>query len=191
MMDHNVLRDEIFSANRYRKLQDLKLSISGLKMKVPLSISAELEGRILEKIRTFDYPMCTSARIKVIFSNGLSRELEPDECHYAMSRGMKLSDYIFSHYVSARDFEIESPEILGTKNFGVFSDQAEPEVNDSIDFTSMAPAALRERVDFLLKKVENLEKIESIYAESLPKMARDMNELKEKVDKIYKRVVRE
>ena len=120
MMDHNALRDEISSAKRYRKLQELKVSINSLARKVPLSISAELEGRLTEKFRAFDYPMCNVTDVKVIFSNGLSKVLDRDECHYAMSRGMKLSDYIFSRYVSARDFELDSAEFSGSTNFGIF-----------------------------------------------------------------------
>ncbi len=59
------------------------------------------------------------------------------------------------------------------------------------DFTVLSPAALRERVDFLLRKVENLERIEKIYTENMPKIVRDMNDIKDKVEKIYRVVVRE
>ena len=95
MMGHNVLKDKISAASRYRKLQDLKLAINSLKRKAPLSISSELEARVTEKLRTFDYPICSVAKIKIIFSNGLSKELEPDDCQKAMAKGMKLSDYFF------------------------------------------------------------------------------------------------
>ena len=190
MMDHNVLKDEISFSTRYRKLQDLKLTIDGMRRKLPLSISAELEARVVEKLRTFDYPICSVATIKVIFSNGLSKELEPDECQKAMARGMKLSDYLFSRYISARDFEIDSSETIGSRNFGVFSDSAEKQDSLDTDLTPLSSPELRERIDFLMKKVEALERLETIYAENIPKMARDMNDMKENVDRILKKIMK-
>ena len=190
-MDHNVLRDEISSARRYRELKNLELSIYGLRNKLPVSLYTELGGRIKEKVLAFEYPDCNSSKVSVIFSNGLKNTLEQEECHKAMSRGIKLSDYIFSHYVSVRDFEIEDEKALtkfaeNKKNILVDGTQ---EVENS--FTSMSPAALRERMDYLLKKVENLERVETIYAENIPKMARDMNEMKDKIDKLIKTMIRE
>ena len=96
MMEHNVLMDKISAARRYRKLQDLKLTIDGLKRKFPLRIATELEARATEKLRNFDYPICTVARIKIIFSDGLSKYLDQDGCQKTMVQGMKLSDYLFS-----------------------------------------------------------------------------------------------
>ncbi len=188
MVDHNVLKEEISSSKRYRKLLDLKLTISGLRKKLPISISTELEGRIIEKIRTFDYPICSVATIKVIFTNGLSKALEPDECHYAMARGMKLSDYIFSHYASARDFQIESSELVGIRSGFMADEESAAESKENNEFSPLNPYALTERLNFILKKVDSLERLEAIYAENIPKMARDVNDLKDKVDKIYKKV---
>ena len=113
MIDHNALREEISSAKRYRKLKDLIITINSIKKNVPLSIYSELKARALEKLRTFDYPICSAASIKIIFSNGLSKVFNSDECQKAMARRMKLSDYIFSRYISAKNFEIGSLEFVG------------------------------------------------------------------------------
>lgn len=91
MVDYNVLRSEISSARRYRKLRNLEISISGLKHNLPVSLYTDLSGRIREKIMGFEYPDCNISRIRVIYSNGLSKPLEADECHQPMSRGIKLS----------------------------------------------------------------------------------------------------
>lgn len=190
MMDHNVLKDEISSANRYRKLQDLRMTIGGLRRKLPLSISSELEARVTEKLRTFDYPICSVANIRIVFSNGLSKEMEPDECQKAMARGMKLSDYIFSRYVSSKDFEIDSSDSIGSRNLGVFSDTVNKPNPDEVNFTPLSPEELRERLDFLAKKIDSLERLETIYAENIPKMARDVNDLTEKMDKILRKIMR-
>ena len=137
-MDHNILQDEISSTSRYRRLQDLKLTISGLRRKLPLSISSELEARVTEKLRTFDYPICNIAQVKIIFSNGLSRDLEPDECQKAMARGMKLSDYIFSRYFSAKDFEILASETIGTRNLEIYSDSTEEPTTSYSNLTPLS-----------------------------------------------------
>lgn len=191
MVDHNVLKDEISSATRYRKLQDIRASIPAYKRRVPLTISAELEGRVNEKLMTFDYPICSAARIRVIFTNGLSKPLDPEECHYAMSRGMKLSDYIFSRYISARDFEIEDSNVIGTRSLGIYSETAKEELTPRRSFTELTPGELRERIEFLMKKVETIERIGNIYAQNIPKMARDVNDMKAKMDLIYKKVIGE
>ena len=186
MVDHNVLRSEISSARRYRELKNLELSISGLKHSLPVSLYTELSGRIREKIMGIEYPDCNTSSFRVIYSNGLSRPLDSEECHVAMSRGIKLSDYVFSHYVSSRDIEVEDATIRSK------IDNTAIEKKDAWEtFTDLSPAALRERVDFLMRKVENLEKIGKIYADNIPKMIREIDDIRYKVEKIYKVVVRE
>ena len=190
-MDHNVFREEISSARRYRELKNLEMSILGIKNKIPISLYTELSGRIKEKIMSFEYPECNAAKISIVYSNGLRKEIEKEECHIAMSRGLKLSDYIFSHYVSARDYEIEDANIKENYKIDERPVIAIKHKEYSSSFTTLGPEALRERVDYLLKKVDNLEKIEKIYSESIPKIARDMEDLKGKVDKIFKKIVNE
>ena len=95
-MDHNVLRDEISSARRYRELKNIEISILGLRNKLPISLYTELVGRIREKVMGFEYPQCNTSKIAIIYSNGLKKPLESEQCHIALSRGGKLSDYISS-----------------------------------------------------------------------------------------------
>lgn len=114
MMDHNLLREEISSARRYCELKNLKMTIFGLRNKIPISLYTELGGRIGEKIIGFEYPQCNTSRITIIYSNGLMKPLETDEYHRAMSHGGKLLDYIFTHYVSMKDFEREDEIIKDT-----------------------------------------------------------------------------
>ena len=71
MVDYNVLRSEISSARRYRKLRNLELSTSGLRHSFPVSLYSELTGRIRGKIMSFEYPECNISIIRVIYSNDL------------------------------------------------------------------------------------------------------------------------
>ncbi len=190
-MDHNVFREEISSAQRYRELKNLEMSILGIRNNIPISLFTELSGRVREKIMGFEFPECNASRVSIIYSNGLKKTMEKEECHIAMSRGLKLSDYICSHYVSARDYEIEDENIMDKYKKGNASALTTEQKNFNQSFTTLSPDALRERIDYLLKKVDNLEKIEKIYSENIPKIARDMEDLKDKVEKIYKRVVNE
>ena len=190
MTDHNVLRNEISSARRYLELKELELSIYGLRNRLPVSLYTELSGRVKEKVMSFEFSDCNNSKINVIYSNGLSRPIEPEECHLAMSRGDRISDYVFSHYISARDIEIvggnsylkEGQPTLDHSNSGT----AEVSI-----FTALSPSALSERIDFLMKKMENLEKIEKIYTDNIPKIVNDMNDLRDKVNKIYKVLIKE
>lgn len=190
MMDHNVLKGKISSAKRYRELKTLESSIYGLRHSLPISLYTELSGRVKEKVMSFEYPNCNISKIRVVYSNGLSKPLEADECHTTMSRGTKISDYIFSHYVSARDYEIldANPNFKEIESTNGHADTKTPE---EPVFTTLTPAALNERISFLLRKVENLEKIEKIYTDNIPRIVNDMNDLKNKVDKIYKVLIKE
>ena len=190
-MDHNVFREEISSARRYRELKNIEMSILGIRNKIPISLFTELSGRVREKIMGFEFPACNASRSSIIYSNGLKKTMEKEECHIAMSRCLKLSDYIFSHYVSARDYEIADENIMDKYRKEDTPALATEQKEFNQPFTTLSPDALRERVDYLLKKVDNLEKIERIYSENIPKIARDMEDLKDKVDKIYRRVVNE
>ena len=190
-MDHNVIKEEISSAKRYRELKNLEMSILGIRNKIPISLFTELNGRIKERIMGFEFPECNTSRIFIIYSNGLMKTMETEECHTAMSRGSKLSDYIFSHYVSAKDYEIEDERTLDKYKKGENASLPSTQNNSEKSFTTLSPEALRERVEYLLKKVDNLEKIGKIYSENIPKIARDMEDLKDMVDGIYRRVVNE
>ena len=168
-MDHNVFREEISSAQRYRELKNVEMSILGIRNKTPVSLFTELSGRVREKIMGFEFPECNASRISIIYSNGLKKTMEKEECHIAMSRGLKLSDYIFSHYVSARDYEIEDENIMDKYKREDTPDSPIEQKIFKQPFTTLSPEALRERVDYLLKKVDNLEKIERIYSENTQK----------------------
>ena len=86
-MDHNVFREEISSARRYRELKNIEMSILGIRNKIPISLFTELSGRVREKIMGFEFPECNASRISIIYSNGLKKTMEKEECHIAMSRG--------------------------------------------------------------------------------------------------------
>ncbi len=189
MTDHNILRNKISSARRYLKLKELKLSINGLRNKLPVSLYTELSGRVKEKVQSFEFHDCNNSQIKAIYSNGLSNPLELEEYHLAMSRGDKISDYFFSHYISACDIEILNATHDAKEKGSRIN--IKPEVSEVSIFTTLSPSTLSERIEFLMKKVENLGKIEKIYTVNIPKIVNDMNDLKEKVNKIYKILTKE
>ena len=186
-MDHNIFREEISSARRFRELKNLEMSILGVRNKIPISLFTELSGRTREKIMGFEFSECNASRISIIYSNGLMKTMEKEECHLAMSRGDRISDYVFSHYISARDIEI----VGGNSYLKVGQptlDHSNSGTADISIFTALSPAALSERIDFLMKKMENLEKIEKIYTDNIPKI---VNDLRDKVNKIYKVLIKE
>ena len=188
-MDHNVLKEEISSAKRYRELKNLELSISQMRYKIPVSLYTELNGRIKEKLLGFDFPDCNRSKISVIYTNGLKKPMKKEECHVAMSRGSRLSDYIFSHYSSVKDFEVEGVMEMEKNNDPVMVLSNLGGYEGSDEQTILSPSVLRERMDYLLKKVDNLEKVEKIYSETLPVIVRDINDLKAKIDTIINQII--
>ncbi len=190
MADHNMLREKLSATNRYMRLVDLRREVQSSRGTMPFSIYAELENRVDEKIRTFDYPMCDQARITILFSNGLAMELEPDECISAMKTEMRLSSYIFSKYPSAVDYNIDTVGVVGTygrKN--VDKEGAKEEQVRSSPLRDMSDGrSLQTKVDLLVTKIDRLEKM---YNETIPKITRGLDDLKEKMDFLYKKMIEE
>lgn len=191
MADHNNLRDRLSGTNRYRRLIDLRREVQSSRGSIPFSIYAELENRVDEKIRTFDYPMCAQARISVLFSNGLAIELDPDECVSAMDADMKLSSYIFNKYPSAVDYNIETDNVLGT--FGKREREQEhkpiaPDKPEEIGSTPLQDNSLQQRVDLLVSKIDRLERM---YNDTIPKISQGIDELKAKMDYLYRKMIEE
>lgn len=190
MADHNMLRDKLSVTNRYRRLVDLRREVQSSRGSMPFSIYAELENRVDEKIRTFDYPMCEQAKVTVLFSNGLAMELEPDECVSAMKTEMRLSSYIFSKYPSAVDFNIETDVLLGThgRKSPEMEGMKEEPVRSSPLREKMEGGSLQTKVDLLVTKIDRLEKM---YNETIPKITKGIDDLKEKMDFLYKKMIEE
>jgi hypothetical protein len=190
MADHNMLREKLSATNRYRRLVDLRREVQSSRGAMPFSIYAELENRVDEKIRTFDYPRCDQAKITILFSNGLAMELEPDECVSAMKTEMRLSSYIFSKYPSAVDFNIDANGIVGT--YGKMSasrEEAKKEPARSSPLHDMNDGkSLQTKVDLLVTKIDRLEKM---YNETIPKITKGLDDLKEKMDFLYKKMIEE
>ncbi len=190
MADHNMLREKLTTTNRYRQLVDLRREVQSSRGTMPFSIYAELENRVDEKLRTLDYPMCERARITVLFSNGLAMELDHEECQSAMEAEMRLSSYIFSKYPSAVDFDIEMDELVGTYGKENEEKNGEREIipHSSPIRDSTKNMTLQTKVDFLITKIDRLEKV---YNETIPKISKGLDDLKEKMDFLYRKMIEE
>jgi hypothetical protein len=178
--DYGDLRQKINTTNRYKRLLELRDELAKLKGKVPFSVLNELSGRIDERILTFDCPVCSDASIKVVFINGAIKDLEEWECKYAIEREMKLSDYIFSKYYTARDFMLDL-----TKPVGIYAKDSS-QVPVSKEKEKVAVEVLQTRVEHLIKVVDHMNKV---YAEKLPKIANDISEINGKLELLYNKIM--
>lgn len=192
MADHNTLRQKLSATNRYRRLIDLRRDVQSSRGTMPFSIYAELENRVDEKIRTFDYPMCDRAKISILFSNGLTIELDREECVSAMNADMKLSTYIFNKYPSAIDYNIDMSLLLGNYSKEIPESPKEQEetatepVRGLPESTPVEGASLQKRVDLLVSKIDRLERM---YNETIPKISEGIEELKIKMDYLYRKMI--
>ena len=178
--DYGDLRNKINSTNRYKRLIELREEISKLKGKLPFSVISELTGRIEERIQTFECPVCSDASIKIMFINGSIKDLEEWECKYALEREMKLSDYIFSKYYTARDFLIDM-----SKPLGIYAKDGQA-VPSSPQKEKANVEVLQTRVEHLIKVVDHMNKV---YAEKIPKIANDISEINGKLELLYKKIM--
>lgn len=194
MVDHNALRVRLDSTNSYRQLSSVRGEIVRSKGQLPFSIYADLLNRTDEKIRTFDYPMCANAKIKLIFSNGLTKEMSKDECLSALAKENSLSSYIFTKYPSTSDYTLDMVDMTGT--MGKEGASTKPEEKES---TPVPPATapppppepgstkLEEEVRSLSDRVDKMEKT---FNEELPKINRKMTDLEVKMDYLYFHLVK-
>ncbi|HLH85457.1 MAG TPA: hypothetical protein VKU79_01155, partial [Thermoplasmataceae archaeon] len=112
--DYHLILNRITKTNRYKGLLTLQDEIWALRSKYPFSVFSNIRGRLEEKLHTFDHPRCDQVGISVIFMNGSKKALEPEECMQAAQKNIKLSDFIFTKYHQAVDYEISSDNIVGT-----------------------------------------------------------------------------
>lgn len=161
--------------------------MQALKGSFPFTVYSDLQGRVEERIRTFEYPVCADNAIKVVFSNGLSVPVEEKDCHEARDKDLKFTDFIFSKYVSAKDLSMEPGKLTGTYDRDYFQRVSRNLSTDS-DLKPELSANLQNKVDLLMAKIDNLEKI---YNRHIPKIMENLNTLNKKMDFIYKKMVGE
>lgn len=186
MDDPNGLKTQIVRTNSYKGLLELRKNIRGFYGKYPFSIFVDLRGRIEEKINTFNSPMCDQANIKVIEKDGNSIPLSIEDCHYAVTNKTRLSDFIFSKFPDADDFEIEVKNVLGS-----YSQYKEGDKQMSSKLSSGSDAqldVLQNRVEYLIKLMDHMSRT---YGEAIPKIVNDVKEITERLDDLYKKIIRD
>ena len=183
MVDYSSLKDEIGSADRFNRILLLSNEVKRLKDKVPFTIYKDLESKVNEKLHTFDYPLCDRAQIRIIYSNGLRETLDPQVCYRALQKGQKLSEYIFSNYVSARDYQILNTNVVVTSE----SDSADQGMTmEETSGGGGAPLVLPSRgAELLMAKIDRLERI---YMETIPKISKDIRDIKETLEVLSKKL---
>lgn len=184
MDDPNSLKTQIVRTNRYKSLLELRKNIRGFYGKYPFSIFVDLRGRIEEKINTFNSPMCDQAKIRIIRKDGSTELLGYDECQYAVSNKIRLSDYIFSKHTDADDFQIEAKSVLGT-----YQDYKEQD-GGKVDGNSSDPQidVLQNRVEYLIRLMDHMSRT---YGEAIPKIVNDVKEITERLDELYRKIIRD
>lgn len=192
MEDHNTIRVQIDRTNHYNDLIKLREKIWSLSGKYPFSIYVNLRGRIEEKIRTFDNPMCDQAVIRIHFGNKSQKEMEPSECQNALDEGLKLSEYIFAQYKDAEDYEILPSDFLGSYNKDVIEKDAIKEFLGN-GFKGSGPnddhkriEVLQDRVEYLIRLIDHMNRV---YSDTIPKIASDLEDINRKFEELYSKLV--
>ena len=89
-------------------------TIQNIKGSTPFTIVSDLQGRLEERIRTFEYPICDNTEMKIMFANSLLVPVIKQDCIYARNEDRKFTDYIFTKYPSASDIVIDPERITGS-----------------------------------------------------------------------------
>lgn len=184
-LDHNALKNDITVSGSYKKLLEMRRTVQALKGSFPFSVYSDLQGRVEERIKTFEYPVCADNGIKVVFSNGLSVPTEEKDCHEARDKGLKFTDFIFSKYVSAKDLAMDPGKLNKTYDKDYFRRVSRNILAGNVPKEKLSES-LQNKVDLLMSKIDNLEKI---YNEHIPKIMENLDTLNKKMDYVYKKMV--
>lgn len=192
MENHNSIRTQIDQTNSYNDLTKLREKIWSLSGKYPFSIYVNLRGRVEEKIRSFDNPMCDQAHIRIYFNDDSKKDMEPSECKNALDEGLKLSEYIFSTYGNARDFEILPSSFLGTYSKDIIEKDAIKEFLGN-GFKNAGPnddhkriEVLQDRVEYLIRLIDHMNRV---YSETIPKISSDLEDINKKFEELYNKLI--
>lgn len=161
--------------------------MQALKGSFPFTVYSDLQGRVEERIKTFEYPVCADNGIKVVFSNGLSVPVEEKDCHEARDKDQKFTDFIFAKYVSAKDLSMDPGKLAGTYDKDYFK-RVSRNLSPENALKAELSEGLQNKVDLLMTKIDNLE---NIYNQHIPKIMENLDTLNKKMDFIYKKMVGE
>ena len=154
---------------------------------MPFTIAADLQGRVEERIRIFEFPICDNNQMKIMFKNGLLVPVVKQDCIDARNEDRKFTDYIFEKYVSASDMVIDPDVISGSYDKDYFRKVSR---NNPVEKKSQEELAqsFQSKVDLLVTKIENFE---SMYRRDLTKIMGNLESLNVKMDYIYKKIFEE
>lgn len=182
--DHNEIRTEILSTGSYRELLEIRRTIQNLKGSFPFTIYADLQGRVEERIRIFEYPLCESCDMKVVFSNGLTVPVVKQDCVEARGEDKKFTDHIFAKYVSTKDIVLDPSKITGTYDKDYFRRVSRNTPTSETPSGDLSQS-VQSRVDLLVAKIENFE---SMYRKDVTKIMGNLESINVKIDIIYRKI---
>lgn len=187
MEDERSIRDSIPREDSYNGLLGIRKGIRGFYSRLPFSVYIDLRGRIEEKINKFNSPMCNEVTISLVGKDNSVKLLPKNECEYAVSNNIKLSDYIFDNYKEAVDFRISNS--LGIHD----SLTAEPyEVKKPEHFRGEGKRDevnydfLENTVVYLIRLMDHLEEL---YGRSTPTVSGDIRTIKNVLNDLFKKAM--
>jgi hypothetical protein len=151
---------------------------------MPFTIAADLQGRVEERIRIFEFPICDTDEMKIMFKNGLLVPVVKQDCIDARNEDRKFTDYIFAKYISASDIVMDPEKITGSYDKDYFRKVSRngPAVEKTQEELSRS---FQSKVDLLVTKIENFE---SMYRKDLTKIMGNLDSLNVKMDYIYRKI---
>jgi hypothetical protein len=151
---------------------------------MPFTIAADLQGRVEERIRVFEFPLCDTNEMKIMFTNGVLVPIVKQDCIDAKNEDRKFTDHIFAKYVSASDILIDPSKITGSYDKDYFRRVSRN--NPAAEKSQVELAQFfQSKVDLLVTKIENFE---NMYRRDLTKIMGNLDSLNVKMDYIYRKI---
>lgn len=187
MEDERAIRESIPREESYAGLLRIRKGIRGFYSRLPFSVYIDLRGRIEEKINKFNSPMCNEVTISLLGKDNSVKLLPRNECEYAVSNNIKLSDYIFEKYDDTVDFRINNSLGIHDSNTVDRYETKRPEHfrgegrRAGIDYDF-----LENTVVYLIRLMDHLE---SLYGGSAPNVSGDIHTIKNILNDLFRKTM--
>lgn len=182
------ISDRIRVTNSYKEILSIRDRVWSLSGKIELKQFLDLRDRVEKKIGEFEVPIFNDAKVNVRCSDGTRVEIDPRSVTLIVSRGMKLSDYVFGEYPDAVDYEViyagfEDPQ---NRMPGEDFDESRVELSEPAVPKGRTLRESVERIVRLALKLVNF--LFSAYSKAFPNIAEDLRLIKMKLEELFEKI---
>ncbi|MEM0159114.1 MAG: hypothetical protein QXV22_01680 [Thermoplasmataceae archaeon] len=159
----------IQATKRFRELDSISRKIDNERSGMSNEDFQRVHEAVENQMKKMDNPPLERATITIIMMNGSKRLLTTDEVRILLNSGESLSEFIFTHFPMASDYEVSISESQDHRE----APEDKPKTVKDVEVKS------------LIKKLDSLAKmvgiVEEAYSSTVPGIKDDLAEIRRKI----------